>query len=168
MMANMTPDDVVRCGKGMKDMCAEGGDEITFVALFAGSHVCDPMMEELTQAVNDRLGTAYSCSCKAVAELDPEIREFIDGSFDVDLTVERSVELAQTMAKDVRSGIFMLVPSFDNILFGFVCTSRSSNNPHAFENVGCVQDGKAKTEKASKKPGKSSKCTDRNACTERM
>ena len=91
------------------------------------------------------MGTNYTWKCVACAESDAFLREFIDHHFEVEVMAEYVRDLGATTVKDTRSNEVVLAPYMDVLVFAFVCTSRSSNNRFASENVGCVQEGQGKT-----------------------
>ena len=123
-------------------------DDDPYGALFAGSHITSHLLDSVALEVNERLDTKFTYTCRFCAECDPETVKFIDTNFDVELIAEYSKELANDRVKDVRDNIYKVPRDIKALFFGFTCISRSSINPKASQNLGCIQDGKEKTGEA--------------------
>ena len=100
---------------------------------------------ELVHEANEILGMNYKFTCIVASESDPAVRDFINRNFDIDLLVEFTHELSGSKAKDARTKEYKVIRYMEVLIFGFICTSRSTNNGNAADNVGCVQDAKDKT-----------------------
>ena len=149
MLATLNATDKKNLEEGMQKLVPDDSEFIPYASFFAGTHLIDYVVNTNASELNATFDTTLVWRCVIASERDAAVRNFIESNHEhIELMIEFTSEAGLPKAKDTRSKKYVVVPYMRVILFGFTCTSKSTQNPHASENLGCVQDGTEKTGEA--------------------
>ena len=110
-----------------------------------GTDVAKKCLQKMRDVFETRYNVQLQFQTQLLCEKKPLKRLFLHSQFDVEFMSTEAGDLANSRAFNDRTNDDDIVPYFDVLDAGVVCTSRTPQSSKCKENANCVQEGRSET-----------------------
>jgi site-specific DNA-cytosine methylase len=130
---------------GLRVFAYSHGEEFRWISLFSGTGIDKVVLRNLDKFYEVHFGAKLKSTVVASAEIDPRKRAFHLHEHQPGIMVSDAAEFLKPVFKNIATGESAVLPKANALIAGFSCTTRSSQNMHAKDNVHCVQNSDKST-----------------------